>query len=367
MHSTQLTLIIKVTHRCNLRCSYCGQYKKSSKIIPFEVLSNAISKAFNQVNFNAVNFVWHGGEPLYAGKDFFEKAVFLEKKCNSRGITVCNSLQTNGTMLTDEWAKFLKAEGFNVGLSIDGPKELHDKHRKNAKGTSSFDRVLTGLQLLQAHKIPYGVLTVVNRETLEFGSEKLFKFMLQNGIKTFSFLQERPNYISATKGELYPPITLADFNRFVAEIFDLWYCKDDPDIHVREYLNILQMLFGGQSNICINSGECFGNVLCVDTDGSVYHCDRYLDDSDYKLGNILTDNFSEIIESAKVQKLITDNSLRQAKHKNCKWSTICNGGCPFYALLKDATCTTDEKTCSNAALIEHIYERVKLDLTLPSK
>jgi uncharacterized protein len=362
MQSPHLTVIIKVTHRCNLRCTYCGQYRQSKDIIPFRVVAHTISKVFQQPDLESVTFVWHGGEPLFAGQDFFKKALFLEEKCNSRGIAISNSLQTNGTMLTDEWAKYLKEAGFNVGLSIDGPKELHNKHRRYLNNKNSFSKVLDALRLLQNHGIPYGVLSVVNKDTLEVGSKKMFEFMLENKIKTFSFLQERPNYISS-QGAINPAITLRDFNKFVAEVFDLWYNKDDPDLHVREFSSILQTFFGGQSNVCIYGGDCFGNIVCIDTDGAVYHCDRYMDDEEYKLGNILVNDFSEIRGSAKVKKLQLQNTQRVTEHKKCKWLTTCRGGCPFYSLLNDATCTNQEETCANASLIKHIYERVKTELS----
>ncbi|MEJ2271517.1 MAG: SPASM domain-containing protein, partial [Candidatus Bathyarchaeota archaeon] len=157
-------------------------------------------------------------------------------------------------------------------------------------------------------------------------------------------------------------ITLAQFNDFIKGVFDLWYSQDDPSIKIRDFTCILGMLFGGKSTTCSFSGDCLGNDLCVDIDGDIYLCDRYIGDSKYKLGNIVVDDFKKIENSPKLKNLIRLNQERKAHHNSCKWFSICKGGCPFYAFLKDQTFTADENTCSMANLISHIHKKANFEL-----
>lgn len=358
-----LNLVLKVTHNCNLRCSYCGQYKDNSEAMSFRVVANLTSKILDGPNVSAVNFIWHGGEPLLAGLDFYKKAVLLQEKCNRRGIKIYNSLQTNGSLVNEVWIDFLKETGFNVGISLDGPKQIHEKQRPLANGLSSYNSVMKTLRMLQENEIPYGVLSVVTENTLKIGPTRMFNFMLKNGINTFSFLQERPNYISEQEtGFVSPKINLSMFNSFLQEVFDLWYKQNDPSIRIRDFTCILKMLFGGKSTICSYSGDCLGNDLCIDVNGDVYPCDRYIGDEKHKMGNIIFDDFEKIKTSPKLRHLIDINQERLTEHKHCKWFSICKGGCPFYAFLNDQTISSNEKNCAMAQLISHIYDKVHKEI-----
>jgi len=331
--------------------------------MPFSVVANLTSKILNQQDVSVVNFIWHGGEPLLAGLDFYKKALLLQERCNHNGVKIYNSVQTNGLVMNKAWVDFLKETGFNVGMSLDGPKQVHEKHRPLVNGSSSYYFVMKTLKMLQQKKIPHGVLCVVTKNTLDLGAAKMFNFFLKNGISNFSFLQERPNYISKQKnGSISPKVSLAEFNTFIQEVFDLWYDQDDPSIRIRDFTCILGMLFGGRSTMCSYSGDCLGNDLCVDLDGDVYLCDRYIGDSKYKLGNIVVDDFSKIKNNHKLRQIICVNQDRVALHKDCKWFSICKGGCPFYAFLDDQTISVDESTCSMAHLFSHIFEKVNLEL-----
>ena len=331
--------------------------------MPFRVVANLTAKVLNQLDVSSVNFIWHGGEPLLAGLDFYKKALLLQEKCNRNGIKIYNSLQTNGVIMNETWVDFLKKTGFHVGLSLDGPKQIHEKQRPLANGSSSYHYALKTLRLLQQNNIPYGVLCVVTKNTLKLGPAKMFHFMLTKGIRTFSFLQERPNYISEQETKsISPNINLAQFNSFVEDIFDLWYNQDDPSIRIREFTSILEMLFGGKSMICIYTGDCLGNDLCIDTNGDIYLCDRYMGDDNYKLGNIIVNDFWKVRNSSKLRHLVRVNEARVAQHKDCKWFSICKGGCPFYALLNDQAFTNDEKTCAMARFMSHIYEVVNSEI-----
>jgi uncharacterized protein len=324
-------------------------------------LATLTQRALEHPQASAVNFIWHGGEPLVRGRAFYAKALYLQDRCRRPGQGVQNSLQTNGTLVDEDWVRFLKENNFSVGLSIDGPQEVHDAQRFRAGGQGSHDAVMRALRLFQKHDLRFGALVVVTEAALELGPEAMFDFLVSNGLTSFAFLRLRPE--SLPDGTYEADVDYMSRHRyegFIRRIFDLWLERDDPDLRIREFDSIVSMLFGGHASICTLAGNCIGRHLGVNVNGDIYHCDRYVSDLDYRLGNVHRQTFSEMFHGDKLATLRTRNEERLSGYGACEWNRICNGGCPHNTYIeRRSTGGTDVACCGEAGLISHINARVK--------
>ena len=345
-----LSLNVKTITACNMACRYCDADIYSHKRISFEVLAHLVRKGLT--TGADVNFVWHGGEPLLLGKEFYRKAVWLQQHFKLPQQRVTNSLQTNGTLLDEGWLDFFDQAGFSIGLSLDGPAQLHDTHRVLAKGASSFDKVMRAARLMKQRHREFGVLAVVTEDTIRLGAKELFRFFVDNGLKKFDLLCQHPA-INVGRREY---ISRDTQSRFLRDVFDLWLAEDDPDVCIREFDSILRRLIGGQHTLCVLAGGCIGKYFSIDPDGSVFHCDEFMFDPTYNLGNIRTTDFQAMQRSDKIQYLNRDN-YESIQALDCPWVSVCNGGCPKDRYLSRLFGLTG-RCCGFADLIEHIWLRL---------
>jgi uncharacterized protein len=356
---TTLNLIIKSTRKCNLRCSYCHDWRSRGTVISFEVLANLIAKALQHQKVRLVNFIWHGGEPLLLGLDFFKKALTIQEAFIQPNHYVTNSLQTNGTLLTAEWCEFFKRNKFNVGISVDGPEALHNLNRSYASGIGSYRDVVNSIGMLRQFDLPFGVLLVLNDNTRKLSAAEVFDFVVNDlGVKCFSFLPAVPDNIPHEKsGERFTTdyFPMADYEDFMIDIFDYWSALDDPEIRVRELEGIVRSILRGNPQVCTLAGNCLGGNYHIEAEGDVYHCDKYLGDQNYHLGNILVDDFDDIARSGKFRTLAENEKHNLAKLSACEFFDICNGGCPHdrYIARKYLPNYTGE-CCGQSRLIAHI-------------
>ena len=346
-----LSLNVKTISACNLACRYCDADIYSHKRISFEVLAHLVRKGLT--TGADVNFVWHGGEPLLLGKEFYRKAVWLQQRFKLPQQRVTNSLQTNGTLLDEGWLDFFDQAGFSIGLSLDGPAQLHDTHRVLAKGASSFDKVMRAARLMKQRHREFGVLAVVTEDTIRLGAKELFRFFVDNGLKKFDLLCQHPA-ITVGRGEY---ISRDTQSRFLRDVFDVWLAEDDPEVCIREFDSILRRLIGGQHTLCVLAGGCIGKYFSIDPDGSVFHCDEFMFDPTYNLGNIRTTDFQAMQRSDKIQYLNRDN-YESIQALDCPWVSVCSGGCPKDRYLNRLFGLTG-RCCGFADLIEHILLRLE--------
>lgn len=347
-----LMYIIKLTRKCNLNCIYCNDHIEKGEDMNFKVISTILKKTLNNKDINSVHFSWHGGEPLLKGLDFFKKILLLQDKLKN-DIKIINAIQTNGLLFNEEWAEFCKKYNFKVGLSLDGPPEINNFHRKFENNFDSYSSSQKALSLLQKYEIPYSVLSVVTGKTISYGAQKIFEFFIDNNIKQFSFLPVRPP--TAPKIHYKSEVDYIDnktFSNFMKDIYDLWVKKDDSNIHIRSLNNILETMLGSESSVC-NNGNCIGNYFSIEPTGDIYHCDRFNYDPFYKLGNILANNIVEILQSEKLKNLREKENKRIQECKNCNWFSICQGGCPSNARV--TKWSNDSYCCEYKGLYEHIY------------
>jgi uncharacterized protein len=325
------------------------------------------AKALGTSDQRVVNFIWHGGEPLLMGQDFFAKALALQKEFLNPGQYVINSIQTNGTLLSREWCEFMLRNQFTLGISIDGPRALHDSNRNYADGRSSYDDVLRAVEIARKNELQFGVLLVLNQNTARLSAEEIFEFVLNDlGVKNFSFLPAVPDNIpgemsgEAETSEFFP---MSEYESFMKRIFDHWYAVGDSEINIREIDGIMRSIMNANPRVCTLSGNCIGENFHVEPSGDVYHCDKYVGDDIYHLGNIIETDFDVIRNSSILRGLIAEEKSRLDKLKECQNFEICHGGCPHDRYIAQKYDTThDGSCCGQSTLIEHIRNAIKKDI-----
>jgi uncharacterized protein len=327
-------LIKPASGNCNLRCRYCFYHSvaenreiESYGMMSLDTLETIVKKALVFAD-QACTFAFQGGEPTLVGLDFYRKLIEYEKKYNTKKVQINNALQTNGMVIDDEWAEFLSVNKFLVGLSLDGPKDIHDINRYDAKGNGSFNRVMNTVKLFDKHKVEYNILFVANANTGRHIS-KIYSFFKKNNFKYLQFipcldpLNEEP-------GQHEYSLTPERFGSFLKSLFDLWYedIVKGEMVSIRYFDNLVGMIMGYPPEACGMKGECMCQFV-TEADGGVYPCDFYVIDEWY-LGNIKESGFEELAGSNAAVRFIESSRHVDTECKECKWANICRGGCRRY-------------------------------------
>lgn len=344
---------------CNLDCSYCFYLEKESLYeerhrfrMSDEALEAYVRRYIEAQPSPVVEFTWQGGEPTLMGVEFFEKAVALQRRY-ANGKTIRNTLQTNGTLLDTRWAMFLAAEGFLVGISLDGPRELHDLARRDKHGRSSFDDVLRGIALLQHFDVPFNVLVTVS-DAVSRQPLKVYRFLKKLGVRHMQFnpVVERvpcaeekviglhfaaPPELSrspaAPKAGGQPAdltaqsVTPDAWGDFLITIYDEWVRNDVGDIHVMNFEWALAAWCQLPATVCLFSERC-GRAAIVEHDGSVYSCDHFMY-PEYRLGNLQHEDAATLLHSAKQRAFgAAKADTLPSVCKRCEYRFACHGECP---------------------------------------
>jgi len=334
------TIIIQpVGIRCNLACKYCyhGKREISTKTVISEEVLQQIYRQSAEIAEN-VTFLWHGGEPLLAGIDFFERALDLQRSVRFIG-RVRNTIQTNGTLIDEEWTKLFVRRQMGVSISIDGPKELHDINRVDFAGCGSFDRVIQAIRFLHSGgKTHIGSVVLVTKTNVAYPDE-VYRALKNSGLSScaFHFCSETNDGIS----HLIP--TIEEGIRFFRRVFDLWMRDDDPSFRVRNFLNVLRVLYGGQPLDCASLyGSCH-RFVGINNLGDVYFCHRLATRSEFRLGNILEKPLAQILSDAKPLYAEANNIPNECF--SCEWFPACGGGCPYERLMAGGSFNTRHPEC----------------------
>lgn len=337
---------------CNLACKYC-YYLEKNKLYPTaqrHLMSNEMLEQFTREyieaqTMNQVLFTWHGGEPLLRSIDFYRKALSLQQKY-AGGRRIDNVIQTNGTLLTDEWCEFFAQNHWLVGISINGPQPDHDHYRLTAAGKPSWKKVMQGIKLLKKHGVEWNAMAVVNAYNVNHPLE-FYRFFKENGCQ---FLQFTPIVERLTRHEDGRTLaSLADKNEiplseasvtpeqwgyFLSAIFDEWVRKDVGKIFVEIFDCTLANWMGISPGICAYSKEC-GHAGVMEHNGDVYSCDHFVF-PEYKLGNIRDHSLIDMLYGEQQQEFsrLKHSSLpRQCKE--CDMEFACHGECPKNRFMKD--------------------------------
>lgn len=333
MHPFQL-LIKPVSYKCNLRCSYCF-YLRVKDVYPKvqhpkmneKILETMISQYLGY-RFEESIFGWQGGEPTLAGLDFFENVVALQQKYGKSGQIVGNALQTNGILIDDEWCQFLNKYKFLVGLSLDGPKSIHDKYRKTAGGKSVWEKVMKAANLMRKYQVEYNILCVISKANVNRVKE-IFQFFIENG---FYYLQFIPALEVDVAGKKAPfSINSIQYGKFLCELFDLW--KNMPnEVSIRLFDSLLAKKMGYPGGLCALDQNC-ADYLLIEWNGDVYPCDFFAKDS-YKVGNLMKTDLATLLHKRNdtFGKLKTNLATECLE---CNWLALCYGGCVKDRLFAD--------------------------------
>ena len=317
--------------RCNLSCQYCfylrkGElYPKSTFRMSDEVLEEYIRQTIGTHRIPEVTFAWQGGEPTILGIDFFKKALDLQKKYCRPGMVIHNTIQTNGILLDDEWCEFFKKNRFLVGISIDGPRELHDACRTDAAGKGSFDRVMQGLALLKKHKVEFNILCTVNAVN---GDHPLEVYRFFRDVVKAQFIQFIPVVERDQKSGSPTPLSVApeQYGKFLIGVFDEWVKHDVGTIYVQHFDTALANWYGEPHGICVFSPAC-GSALVIEHNGDIYSCDHFVD-RDHLLGNILTESLTGLVNSERQRQFGLSKRENLPNYcRKCPVLFACRGEC----------------------------------------
>lgn len=322
---------------CNLQCSYCFFLKKE-KLYPGsnfrmtdEVHEAYIRQLLESHQVPQVTVAWQGGEPTLMGLDFFRRSVGLQNKYRKPGTRIENTFQTNGILLNAEWCRFFHENGFLIGLSIDGPKELHDSYRKDKGGQGTFDRVLKAARLLQEHKVEFNILCTVNRRNAEHPLKvyRLFRDELGAHYIQFIPIVERDNESGFQEGGRVTDRSVRpdQWGRFLIEIFHEWVRRDVGQTFVLNFDGALAGWLGRAGTVCIFGPTC-GLGMALEHNGDLYSCDHFVEPN-YYLGNILKTPMVDLVASEKQRKFGNDKRDMLPRYcRECGVRSICNGECP---------------------------------------
>jgi len=324
---------------CNLSCDYCYYLKKQSLYpdensfrMPDDILEEYILQHIETSPDPVIPFSWHGGEPTLLGLDYFHKIVELQRKHQPSHRQIINGIQTNGTLIDADWCRFLAAEGFAVGISLDGPQEMHDSHRLTKGGKPTHSQAMRGYELLRKHRIACDILCVVHAHNVHHPAE-VYRFFKQIKATYMGFLplvEPRPD-IDGTVSSCTVPSEA--FGAFLCAIFDEWTSQNIGQIKVQIFEEAARTALGQEHTLCIFKKSC-GDVPVIEHNGDFFACDHFVH-KEHHLGNIRETRLVDLIEGP-----------RQRAFGQVKWDTLpryclecevlplCNGGCPKDRILR---------------------------------
>jgi uncharacterized protein len=314
---------------CNLDCEYCfyldrqaDPYKElPGRRMTEETLERLID-GFTFYSYPHSVFAWQGGEPTLAGPAFFEKAVELQQRCGRPGQSVSNALQTNAMLLDERWCRLFRQYSFLLGVSLDGPEDLHDKYRYNKQGKPTWKRVMQSIELLQREKVEFNILCVLSKANVGRPAE-LYRFFRGLGVQHIQYI---PLAEFDGLGQPLPfTITAEEYGRFLCETFDLWW-PDRRKVRIRFFDNIAEAVAGMKPGNCTLHETCDSYVV-VEYNGDVYPCDFFVERS-WRLGNINVDSFTEIARRQQRYRFAAKKTVPHPECQVCEYQSICHGGCP---------------------------------------
>ena len=322
---------------CNLGCKYCfflskkNLYPLSSFRMSDELLETYTRQYIEAQQIAQATFAWQGGEPTLMGLDFFKRSIQYQQKYRRPKMIIQNTMQTNGTLLDDDWCEFFAKNNFLIGLSLDGPRELHDAYRVDKTGKPTFDRVMRAARLLRDHKVDYNILATVHAANADHPLE-VYRF-LRDKVKA-NFIQfipivERDNDTGYQEGDTVTDrsVKADQYSRFLISIFDEWVKKDVGKTYVQIFDVALAAWAGAHPGICAFSETC-GTAMAMEHNGDMYSCDHFVEPK-YLLGNINEKHMAQLAASRKQRKFGRDklDSLPEYCRK-CEVRFACNGECP---------------------------------------
>lgn len=325
---------------CNLACRYCYYLKKDDLLdpgtgplrMPDDLLETYIVQHIAASPDEVIRFSWHGGEPTVWGLDAFRKIAALQRKHRPPGRLIVNGMQTNGTLLDEAWGRFLAAEKFSVGLSLDGPKERHDAHRLTKDGKPTFERAMRGYEILRRHGVAADILCVVSADNARHHLE-VYRFFKAIEATYVSFLPLVEPRADSSEGVSPETVPAEDWGEFLCAVFDEWVERDIGRIKVQIIEEASRTAFGQEHSLCLFRPTC-GDIPVVEHNGDFYPCDHFVD-AGHRLGNIRETPLVDLLESP------AQRAFGEAKRdrlpricRECEVLAMCRGECPKNRFLR---------------------------------
>jgi uncharacterized protein len=316
---------------CNMSCVYCFYRDEAAErktpargFMSEETLRNIIRRTLPRTG-RAITYLFQGGEPTLRGLGFYQKAVELERRCNTRGVRVFNSIQTNGYLIDENWCRFLGGSDFLVGLSVDGIRAVHDALRPGADSGPTYGRVLRAAEIMDACGVKYNILTVVTKQAAA-NIDEIYDFYRLRGWKYQQYIPCLEP-LGARRGVSPYALTPEEYGDFLIRLFSLWY-RDfgrGSQPYIRQFENYIGILCGRAPEACDQTGVCSLQYV-AEADGSVYPCDFYASD-DWLIGNFNSDRLDAIDAAREASGFIGRSRLLSAKCRECEFFALCRGGC----------------------------------------
>ncbi len=322
---------------CNLACDYCYYLKKKDLYpvdeffrMPHDLLEAYILQHIQASPGPTIHFSWHGGEPTLVGLDYFSKIAALQQKHKPPGCTITNNMQTNGVLIDEAWCRFLSEEGFSIGLSLDGPEEMHDTYRLTRGGESTHKQVMRGYRLLQRNRVPSDILCVVNAGNVQHPT-RVYGFFKEIQAQYLGFI---PLVEPGIEGEVSGRTISAEaWGEFLCRIYDEWRNKDIGRIKVQIFEEAARAALGHEHALCIFRETC-GDVPAIEHNGDFFSCD-HLVAAEHRLGNIRETSIVELLEHPAQKAFGNAKSEMLPRYcRTCDVLEMCHGGCPKDRILR---------------------------------
>lgn len=324
-------LIKPASSACNMKCKYCfynaianNRSNAFEGMLSIENLVKLVSEALETAE-GQCSFGFQGGEPTLRGLDFYKTLIELVKKHNKKGLPVHYAIQTNGTHIDEEWAAFLAENRFLVGLSLDGPAEIHNLNRIKQNNDPSFNEVMRAARIMTKHKVDFNILCVVTGRAAR-SIEKIYNFYKKQGFKYLQFIPCLEP-IEVERGTTNYNLGISEFGDYLIRLFDLWYTDfiKGNYISIRHIDNIIRIFMGQPPELCSMSGHCTIQYV-VEGDGGVYPCDFYVFD-EWRLGTLGEMSLAEMRSSELARKFLEESHILPEKCRSCKYLQLCRNGC----------------------------------------
>lgn len=350
------SLIIKITNGCNLNCAYCYHRRDKSRdfsqTMSYETLETMIYELLMH-NEKHAEFIWHGGEPLLAGLETFKHIVEKQKEFNTKGLQISNSIQTNATLLTKEYIQFFKDNDFDVGISIDGPFDMHTEKRGTTN--SEYEKILSSIKQLNKMGNRFGTLCVVGKQHVG-QAERIYELIKEHHILNLGFLP----CLVESNGVVDTELTISpkEYGQFLIDFFDVWVHGDTHGISERNIFDCIRFFRNRPAKTCISTNSC-DRYLTVMPEGSIYLCDNFSSSDEHCVGNVI-DGFNDIEQKEAMiwlKKALQSTPEACAK---CEYYCGCYSGCKHRRWVRDPSMAQGHYYCaSTKMLFNHIGKYLK--------
>lgn len=350
------SVIVKNCIDCNFNCTYCyTEEVQEIKAMDIKTAEVMINKVVSYAGDRSIHFVWHGGEPLMSGLDFFYGVADITQ--NIKNVEIENNIQTNASLVDDRFIEFCKAKNFSVSTSLDGPEDIHNANRKDKSGKGTFERTMNGVRKLQQAGISVGSVSVLHKQNVK-EIDAFYNFFKENKINV------RVNPVvkagNATTNYNSLAITPKEYGEAMCKLFDLWI-EDENQIKMEPFMTIIGNILDDEVWGCYYQGQCLQSIISITPEGNIYPCGRFIGDDGFKLGNILECNdLADVFQSDLYKRLSSRDATVVANCKNCDFSEICNGGCMITAHMAKGDIYDSDYYCGGRKMLfEHIVKRLK--------